>query len=86
MFKQGQYNIYYLHVLQSKRMICKNEKKLCSNRDSITSTIYIPSKQLAAFPHRLIAHWWKKNDACHYDFRQTAERMLAELRFELTAP
>ena len=26
------------------------------------------SKQLAAFPHRLLAHWWKTNDACHNDF------------------
>ena len=50
-----------------------------------TSTSYnIPAKQLAAFPHRLIAHCWKTNDACHYDFRQTSERMLAELRFKLT--
>ena len=96
--------------------MCKNEKNLCSNRDSITSTIYmyykvnagyvkmkrsyvqpetlyytstsynIPSKQLAAFPHRPIAHWWKTNDVCQYDFRQTSERMLAELRFELPTP
>ena len=38
---------------------------------SYTSTSYnIPSKQLAVFPHRLIAHWWKTNDAFHNDFCQ----------------
>ena len=44
------------------------------------------SKQLTAFPHSLIAHWWKTNDACHNDFCQTSEGMLAELGFELTTP
>ena len=54
---------------------------------SHTSTSYnIPSKQLAAFPHRLIAHWWKTNDACHNDFCETSERMLVELWFEFTTP
>ena len=27
-----------------------------------------PSKQLAAFPHRLFTHWWKTNDACNIVF------------------
>ena len=44
------------------------------------------SKQQAAFPHRLLAHWWKATDACHSDFCQTTERMLAELGFELKSP
>ena len=42
--------------------------------------------QLAAFPNRLIVHWWKTNDACHNDFCWTSERMLAELGFELSTP
>ena len=54
---------------------------------SLTSTSYnILSKQLAGFPHRLIAHWWKTNDACHNDFCQTSEIMLVELGFELITP
>ena len=46
----------------------------------------IPSKQQAAFPHRLIGHWWKTNDACHNDFCQTSWSILAELGFQLTTP
>ena len=51
---------------------------------SNTSTPHdILSTQLAAFPHRLLAHWWKTNNACHSNFYQTSERILAELGFEL---
>ena len=54
---------------------------------SHTNTSYnILSKQLAAFPHKLIAHWWKTNVVCHNDFYQTSERMLAKLGFKLTTP
>ena len=31
-------------------------------------------------------HWWKTNEACHRDFSQTSERMLAVLGFEPTHP
>ena len=40
-------------------------------------------KHLAAFPHGLLGHWWKTNDACCINLCQTFERMLAELEFEL---
>ena len=43
-------------------------------------------QQLAAFPHRLLVHWWKTNDNCHSDICQTSEWMLAELGFKLTTP
>ena len=33
----------------------------------------------AAFPYRLIAHWWKTNAAFPLDLWQTSERMLVEL-------
>ena len=44
------------------------------------------TKQLAAFPHKLLAHWLKTNDTCHSDFFQTLERMLAKMGFKLTTP
>ena len=44
------------------------------------------SIQLAAFPHILIADWWKKNDACRIDICQTLDKLFAEQRFELTIP
>ena len=50
------------------------------------TTYNVLSKQLATFPQRLLAHWWKTSDACHSDFCQTSERMLAELGFKLTTP
>ena len=52
---------------------------------SHTSTSYnISSKQLAAFPHRLIAHWWKTNDACHNDFLSNVRKKVgrAGVRFQ----
>ena len=53
----------------------------------LTPVLHISlSKQLAVFPHRLLAHWWKTNEACHNDFCQTSGRMLAELGFEITNP
>ena len=42
--------------------------------------------QLAAYPHRLLAQFWKTSDVCQSDFSKTSERMLAELGFELTTP
>ena len=38
---------------------------------SISTPHNILSKQLAAFQHRLLAHWWKTSNACHSDFCQT---------------
>ena len=49
----------------------------------VLQTTLFPSNWLL-FSHRSIAHWWKTNDACHNDFCQTLERMLAELGFKLT--
>ena len=45
-----------------------------------------PFPHIDCVPHRLLAHWWKTNDACHSNFCQTSERMLAELGFKLTTP
>ena len=42
----------------------------------------ILSKHLAAFPHRLLAPWWKTNDSRQIDFCETLEIKLAELGFE----
>ena len=39
------------------------------------------SKQLDAFPHRLLVYGCKTNDICHSDFCQTLEIMLAQLAF-----
>ena len=42
---------------------------LCVSWYSHTSPIHRSlSKQLAAFPHRLLAHWLKRNEACRIDF------------------
>ena len=50
-----------------------------------TSTPYNNlSKQLTAFPDRLLAHWWRMSDACHIYFNQTLERILAQQGFKLT--
>ena len=57
------------------------------NNLSVISRRQVPHnilcKQLAAFQHRLLAHWGKTNDDCHSDFCQNLEIMLAELGFEL---
>ena len=45
------------------------------------------SKQLAAFPHGFLAHWWKTNDACRIDFLDVGQAGGLELTIpELTSP
>ena len=60
---------------------------ICVSKLSHTSTHHNSlSKQLAAFTNRLLANWWKMNDACHSNICQTSERMMVKLWFKLTTP
>ena len=52
---------------------------------TVLHTTFLPSNWLL-FHIRLITLWCNTNAACHYDFRQTSERILAELWFEFTTP
>ena len=48
----------------------------------VLHTAIFPSNWLLF--HIDIAHWWKTNDACRIDFRQSSKRKLIEPGFELT--